>query len=73
MKKFTLRVSGARPGSDVRPGDASIVKPMLAQPRFGLRVHSSPLAPKPTPLTADDYATADDYELKGEPVPLGCK
>lgn len=63
MKKFSLRVSGSRPGSDVRPGDSAIVKPMLSQPRFGLRIHSSPLAPKaPPPVASDDYATAEDYE-----------
>lgn len=60
MKKFTLRVSGARPGSDVRP-EGEIVKPLLKQPRFGLKIHSSPLAPKPV-MTSDDYASAEDYE-----------
>lgn len=63
MKKFSLRVSGARPGSDVRPGDGEAVKAMLAQPRFGLRIHTAPLAPRPAaPITSDDYATAEDYE-----------
>ena len=73
MKKFSLRVSGSRLGSDVRPTEGQIVKPLLAQPRFGLKVHSSPLAPKP--VTSDDYASAEDYasEPRGEQVPLGCE
>jgi len=61
MKKFSLRVSGALPGSNVRPTDGEIVRPLLKQPRFGLKIHSSPLAPKPV-MTSDDYATAEDYE-----------
>lgn len=67
--KLSFRVSGARPGSLVRPTleaetrtDTTAIVPLLKQPRFGLRVHSSPLAPAPSPTTADDYATAEDYE-----------
>lgn len=68
-KKLSFRVSGARLGTLVRPIETDtvaplvqpIVHPLLRQPRFGLRVHTSPLAPPPA-ITADDYATAEDYE-----------
>lgn len=69
-KKLTLRVSGARLGGVVRPGatldelaGGVAVAGAVAAPRFGMRVHSSPLAPiARLPLSPDDYATADDYE-----------
>jgi hypothetical protein len=70
MKKFSLRVSGSRIGSDVRPVEGELVRPALTQPRFGLKVHVSPLAKTATPISPDDYATAEDYA--SEPVPLGC-
>lgn len=69
MKKFSLRVSGSLPGSSVRPAQGEIVRPVLTQPRFGIKagikVHGSPLA-KATVTSSgigpDDYATAEDYE-----------
>lgn len=61
MKKFSLRVSGSLPGTNVRPTEGEIVKPLLKQPRFGLKIHSSPLA-KTSTISPDDYATAEDYE-----------
>jgi hypothetical protein len=67
MKKFSLRVSGSRIGSDVRPLEGELVRPALTQPRFGLKVHASPLAKPATtslPLGPDDYATAEDYEQR---------
>ena len=64
-KKLSFRVSGARPGTLVRPVETDVVQalvqPLLRQPRFGLRMHTSPLA-APAAITADDYATAEDYE-----------
>ena len=69
-KKLTLPVSGARLGGVVRPGSIAdelasgvAVAGAVAAPRFGMRVHSSPLAPVARgPLSPDDYATAEDYE-----------
>ena len=63
-RKLALRVSGARLGSNVRPAElrAVVVSPTN---RFGLRVHSSALAPRPAAVAAlapCDYATAEDYE-----------
>ncbi len=60
-KKLSFRVSGARPGTLVRPAETVMVQPLLKQPRFGLRVHTAPLAAPPV-IAADDYATAEDYE-----------
>ncbi len=63
MKKFSLRVSGSRLGSDVRPAaeaEAEVVRHVLTKPRFGLKIHTSPLAT--APISPDDYATAEDYE-----------
>ena len=62
MKKFSLRVSGSLPGSNVRPAEGEIVKPLLKQPRFGIKVHASPLAKVAVTIAPDDYATAEDYE-----------
>jgi hypothetical protein len=62
MKKFSLRVSGSRIGSDVRPAEGEIVRPLLTQPRFGIKVHASPLAKAAITIAPDDYATAEDYE-----------
>ncbi len=69
-KKLSLRVSGARLGGVVRPVPTAeelaggvAVAGTVAAPRFGMRVHSSPLAPLArAPLSPDDYATAEDYE-----------
>ncbi len=69
-KKLTLKVSGARLGSVVRPVPSAAelaggvaVAGAVAAPRFGLRAHSSPLAAVVrAPLAREDYATADDYE-----------
>lgn len=63
-RKRALRVSGARLGSDVRPTESGAVA-VSPRHRFGLRVHSSALAPRPAvapALAPCDYATADDYE-----------
>jgi hypothetical protein len=65
MKKFSLRVSGSLPGSNTRPAEGEIVKPLLKQPRFGLKIHASPLAKASVSsigIAPDDYATAEDYE-----------
>ena len=62
MKKFSLRVSGSLPGSNTRPAEGEIVKPLLTQPRFGLKIHNSPLAKVSVTIAPDDYATAEDYE-----------
>lgn len=62
MKKFSLRVSGSRVGDASRPVDSDAPLPLIKAPRFGLKVHRSPLAPKPPVVTPDDYATAEDYE-----------
>jgi len=44
---------------------------MIKAPRFGLKVHRSPLAPKPVePIAAADFATAEDYEV-ARPDPVG--
>lgn len=63
--KFSLRVSGARIGSVVRPADDGAVVIAPAQ-RLGLRVHASRLAPAAVPgavaVDAGDYATLDDYK-----------
>lgn len=62
-RKLSLRVSGARPGSVTRPLDSTT--PVMPSRVLGLRVHSSPLAPRPTAPTVidpSDYATAEDYE-----------
>ena len=59
-KKLSFRVSGSRVGSVERPVEA--VQPLLSKPRFGLKVHRSPLAKVAAPICADDYATAEDYE-----------
>jgi hypothetical protein len=59
-KKLSFRVSGARLGSEARPADATT--PILTKPRFGLKVHASPLAKLSVPILPDDYATAEDYE-----------
>ncbi len=69
-RKLTLRVSGSRLGSVVRPVPTAeelaggvAVAGAVAAPRFGLRAHSAPLAAVVrAPLSRDDYATADDYE-----------
>lgn len=68
MRKFQLRVSGARVGDAARP-TAATERPRMTK-QLGLRVHSSPLALArlapltPTaPLAREDYATADDYEV----------
>jgi hypothetical protein len=61
-KKFSLRISGARPGSAVRPDEApSVALPLIPTRRLGLKVHTSKLA-APAALSPDDYATAEDYE-----------
>ena len=63
MKKFSLRVSGSRVGDAARPVESNTPIALIKAPRFGLKVHRSPLAPKPaTPIASDDYATAEDYE-----------
>jgi hypothetical protein len=62
MKKLSLRVSGSLPGTDVRPTSGELVKPQLTRPRFGLKIHASPLAKAATTIAPDDYATAEDYE-----------
>lgn len=63
MKKFSLRVSGSRVGDAARPSDSDRPISVIKAPRFGLKVHRSPLAPKAVaPISADDYATAEDYE-----------
>ena len=68
-KKLTLRVSGHRLGSVVRPVPTAeelaggVAVAAAVAPRFGLRAHSSPLAAVVrAPLAREDYATADDYE-----------
>lgn len=69
-QKLSFKVSGARLGSVVRPVPTAeelaggvAVAGAVAAPRFGLRAHVAPLAAAVrTPLTRDDYATADDYE-----------
>ena len=69
-KKLSLRVSGTRLGSVVRPVLGAVelaggvaMAGTVAAPRFGMRVHSSPVAPlSRAPLSPDDYATAEDYE-----------
>jgi len=69
-KKLSLRVSGARRGSEVRPVTAAdelaggvAVAAAVAAPRFGMRVVSAPVAPiARAPLSPEDYATAEDYE-----------
>jgi len=69
-KKLSMRVSGSRLGSVVRPAPTAdelaggvAVAGAVAAPRFGMRVHSSPIAPAARgPLSPDDYATAEDYE-----------
>ena len=63
-RKRALRVSGARLGSNVRPTASGAVA-VTPTKTFGLRVHSSALAPRPAavlPLAACDFATAEDYE-----------
>jgi hypothetical protein len=63
VKKFSLRVSGSRVGDAARPSETEQPIALIKAPRFGLKVHRSPLAPKPAqPLSSDDYATAEDYE-----------
>ena len=63
MKKFSLRVSGSRVGDAARPVESETPTALIKAPRFGLKVHRSPLAPKPVqPISASDYATAEDYE-----------
>ena len=68
-KKLTLKVSGARLGSVVRPVPSAeelaggVAVAAAVAPRFGLRTHSSPLAAVVrAPIAREDYATADDYE-----------
>jgi hypothetical protein len=61
MKKLSFRVSGSRVGDATRPSESVQPIAMIKAPRFGLKVHRSPLAAKPL-LTPDDYATAEDYE-----------
>jgi hypothetical protein len=69
-QKLSLKVSGARLGSVVRPVPSAeelaggvAVAGAVAAPRFGLRAHSAPLASAVrAPLSREDYATADDYE-----------
>ena len=60
-RKLSLRVSGARAGSAVRPVVPGAPPSPPATPRLGLRVHGSSLG-APAPLSPDDYATAEDYE-----------
>jgi hypothetical protein len=62
MKKFSLRVSGSRVGDTTRPTEIVQPSALIKAPRFGIKVHRSPLAPKPAPLSSDDYATAEDYD-----------
>jgi hypothetical protein len=63
VKKFSLRVSGSRVGDAARPVESEQPHAMIKAPRFGLKVHRSPLAPKAVqPLSSDDFATAEDYE-----------
>ena len=66
MKKFSLRVSGSRVGDAARPVDSEQPISVIKAPRFGLKVHRSPLAPRPAtvaqPISSSDYATAEDYE-----------
>jgi hypothetical protein len=65
MKKFTLRVSGSRVGDSTRPTESVEPIALIKAPRFGLKVHRSPLAQKSVPaapLTPSDYATAEDYD-----------
>lgn len=69
MKKFSLRVSGARIGSVVRPvleGADPIAIEIAPAQRLGLRVHASRLAPvvvaQARALDANDYASLDDYK-----------
>jgi len=69
-RKLTLKVSGARLGSVVRPVPSAeelatgvAMAGAVAAPRFGIRVHNARLAPVLAgPLSPDDYATAEDYE-----------
>ncbi len=67
-KKLTLRVSGARLGSVVRPVPSAedlaggVAVAGAVAPRFGLRAHHSPLTAVRAPIAREDYATADDYE-----------
>jgi hypothetical protein len=66
-RKLGLRVSGARPGSVVRPADpGQAAVGARTAPRLGLRVHTSTLAPRPAsvtpPIDPSDYASLDDYE-----------
>jgi hypothetical protein len=57
-RKLSLRVSGAKLGSLVRPARPGAVVPALVPARtFGLRVHASALAPRETPV-----ACVDDYD-----------
>lgn len=69
-KKLSLRVSGSRLGSVVRPVPTAdelaggvAVAGAVAAPRFGMRTFVAPLAQiVRAPLSPDDYASADDYE-----------
>jgi hypothetical protein len=66
-RKLALRVSGARPGSAARPvASTEPAEGARLVPRFGLRVHSSTLAPRPAPVATvidpSEYASLDDYE-----------
>ncbi len=67
-KKLSLRVSGTRLGSVVRPVPTAeelatgvAMAGAVAAPRFGLRVRNARLVPA-GPMSPDDYATAEDYE-----------
>ena len=74
MKKFSLKVSGSRVGDSVRPASdivvgaevaEAVVEVMPRAPRFGLRAPRAPfVAPVKVAavITADDYATLEDYK-----------
>ena len=61
-RKLSFRVSGSRVGAVARPvADGAIA--VAPAKRFGLRVHTSSMAPAaPAPLDRNDYATLDDYK-----------
>ena len=65
-RKLSLRVSGAKLGSRVRPTVRGALAAVASPARpSGLRVHLSALPPGTTSVESFDpseYATADDYE-----------
>lgn len=62
MKKFSLRVSGARVGDAARPIEDGTTAVAPRAPRFGLKVHRTVTVRPTQPILPEDYATAEDYE-----------